>query len=190
MTTSNSSKSNSDNDITTVYLNAFFHFDPQINRTQDLIFNSKAILTNEQFWESVQEGLFSVFKSGAAVILYQMGLRYGFDVGSKGREAKQTVHEAVEFLKTYGMLAGWGKFTTSPIILSDGQLARYVKVTVEDNFFAISQHKKSEEPRCFLISGLLAGITEGLLGEGYNCMETMCMATGAKHCEFLITRRR
>jgi predicted hydrocarbon binding protein len=70
-----------------------------------------------------------------------------------------------------------------------GRLEESVTVIVEDNFFAAAGKKKWERPRCFLISGLLAGIAEGLLGEGHSCMETKCMAAGSPHCEFLITRR-
>lgn len=173
---------------TSVYLNSFFHFDPKLNETKDLVFNCSAILTNEEFWYTVQEGLFSVFESGAAMILYQMGLKYGFAVGSRARETKQDVQEAVKFLETYGLLAGWGRFKTSPVVLSMGRLSEEVTVQVEGNFFArrLPKHEKRKEPRCFIIAGLLAGIAEGLLGESHICVETICMTTGAAHCEFRI----
>ena len=171
-------------------VNSFFHFDIKAGIMNDLVFNNRAILTNEELWGTIQESLFSILKSNAAVILYQMGLEYGIAVGSRARESRQDIHAAVKFLEIYGFLAGWGKFSTSPISLSMGQLSQDVTVTVENNFFAVSKHRKNEGPRCFMIAGLLAGITEGLLGEGYNCVETMCMAAGAKQCEFLITRRK
>jgi predicted hydrocarbon binding protein len=171
-------------------VNSFFHFDIKAGRMSDLVFNNRAILTNEELWGTIQESLFSILKSNAAVILYQMGLEYGIAVGSRARESRQDIHAAVKFLEIYGFLAGWGKFSTSPISLSMGQLSQDVTVTVDNNFFAMSKHRKTEGPRCFMIAGLLAGITEGLLGEGYNCVETMCMAAGAKQCEFLITRRK
>ncbi|MGH9921882.1 MAG: V4R domain-containing protein [Nitrososphaerales archaeon] len=171
------------------YLNSFFQFDPTTNKANDMVFNCRAILTNEEFWSTMQEGLFSLFKSGAAVILYQMGLEFGFTVGSRARELKQNIDEAVKFLEIYGLLAGWGKLKASAIKLSMGHLTEDLKVTLEDNFFATPNGKKAEEPRCFMIAGILAGIIEGLLGEGYNCVETMCMAAGGKHCEFVITRR-
>ncbi len=174
----------------TVYLNPYFHFDPKANITEDLVFKCKAILTNEQFWNAIQDGLDVLLKEAGAVILFQMGLRYGVEVGSKAKEAIPDVHQAVKFLETYGLFSGWGKFTTSPFSLSMGHLTDSVTVKVENSFFATMGKKKWETPRCFLISGLLAGITEGLLGEGHNCIETKCMATGSKYCEFLITRRK
>lgn len=87
----------------------------------------------------------------------------------------------------YGYLADW-QFFNLPVVLSSGTLLKPVTVKVENNFFALKD-KKTEGPRCFIIAGLLAGIAEGLLGEGHNCLETMCIADGAKHREFLITRR-
>ncbi|MFY3740550.1 MAG: putative hydrocarbon binding protein [Candidatus Nitrosomirales archaeon] len=171
-----------------VYLNSFFHFDPKTNQTQDLVFNCAAMLTNEEFWRTVQEGLFSAFKSGGPMILYHMGLKYGFAVGSRAREAKQDVYEAVKFLETYGLFAGWGRFKTFPFRLSMGRLAEEVTVKVEGSFFARSLPKteQTHEPKCFIIAGLLAGIAEGLLGESHICIETTCMATGAQYCEFRI----
>ncbi len=180
---------NKDNSDTDDYLNSFFQFDSTTNKANDLVFNCRAILTNEELWRTMQKVLFSVFKSGAAIILYQMGTEFGFTIGSRARESRQNINQAVKFLEMYGLLAGWGKLKTSAIKLSMGQLAEDLKITIEDNFFATPNGKKVEEPRCFLIAGILAGIIEGLLGEGYNCVETMCIAAGGKHCEFLITRR-
>ena len=180
---------NKDNSDTDDYLNSFFQFDSTTNKANDLVFNCRAILTNEELWRTMQKVLFSVFKSGAAIILYQMGTEFGFTIGSRARESRQNINQAVKFLEMYGLLAGWGKLKTSAIKLSMGQLAEDLKITIEDNFFATPNGKKAEEPRCFLIAGILAGIIEGLLGEGYNCVETMCIAAGGKHCEFLITRR-
>jgi predicted hydrocarbon binding protein len=170
--------------------NAFFDFKLEAGQTIDLVFNCRAIMANEEFWDRVQNGLFSMLGGNAAVILYQIGLEYGLSVGSKAKERNHDIHEAIKFLKVYGFLAGWGRFSTSPVVLSGGELMKPVTVTVENNFFALSKHRRPGGPRCFIIAGVLAGITEGLLSEGHNCIETMCIADGAKHCEFLITRRR
>lgn len=175
---------------TNVYLNPYFYFNPKANITTDLVFKCKAILTNEEFWNAVQDGLDDLLKESGAVILFQMGLQYGTQVGAKARESIADPQQAVKFLETYGLLSGWGKFRTSPLKLFMGRLEEDMTVIVEDNFFATAGRKKKwERPRCFLISGLLAGIAEGLLGEGHSCIETKCMATGSPHCEFLITRR-
>lgn len=173
-----------------VYLNDYFHFDPKANITEDRVFKCKAILTNEEFWDAIQDGLYDTLQDSWSVILFQMGLRYGVQVGSKAKDGIPDVQQAVRFLETYGLMSGWGKFKTSPFTVSMGRLTDDITVAVEDNFFATTGKKKKwERPRCFFLAGLLAGITEGLLGEGHNCIETKCMATGSKHCEFLVTRR-
>lgn len=61
-------------------------------------------------------------------------------------------------------------------------------VKVYDGFFA-KEIKKTGAPGCFFVSGLLAGIAEGLSGEGHNCLETKCMSAGDAPCEFVLTRR-
>lgn len=174
----------------TTYLNQYFNFDPIANKTEDKVFGCSAILTNEEFWDAIQDGLYDTLQDSWSVILFQMGLKYGTRVGENAREKVPDAQQAVKFLESYGLMAGWGKFKTSPITLSMGKLADDLKVTVEDNFFAkTGKKKKSDSPRCFFISGLLAGIAEGLLGEGHNCIERKCIANGADRCEFLITRR-
>jgi len=173
-----------------VYLNQYFDFDPKSNKTEDKVFGCKAILTNEEFWDAMQDGLYDTLNEGWSVILFQMGLRYGTSVGEKAQQTIPDAEQAVRFLESYGLMAGWGKFKTAPFTLAGGKLAGDLKVIVEDNFFAKTGKKKQwETPRCFFIAGLLAGIAEGLLGEGHACIETKCMASGAKACEFLITRR-
>jgi predicted hydrocarbon binding protein len=63
-----------------------------------------------------------------------------------------------------------------------GKLADDLKVTVEDNFFAKTTGKKkkmsaTDSSRCFFISGLLAGIAEGLLRRSYMHRKKM-------HCQW------
>ncbi len=173
-----------------IYLNEYFNFDPKANKTEDKVFACKAILTNEEFWDAMQDGLYDTLNEGWSVILFQMGLRYGTSVGEKARGSIPDVENAVRFLESYGLMAGWGKFKTAQFTLSEGKLTSDLKVTVEDNFFAkTGKKKKWETPRCFFIAGLLAGIAEGLLGEGHNCIETRCIANGAPACEFRVSRR-
>jgi predicted hydrocarbon binding protein len=172
------------------YLNEFFKFDPVANKTEDKVFGCTAILTNEEFWDAIQEGLYPLLESNWSVILFEMGSRYGKKLGENARRKALDTDQAVKFLEFYGLMAGWGKFHTSPITLSMGKLAKDINVTVEDNFFArSSRKKKADSPRCFFVAGLLAGIAEGLFGERHECFERKCIACGADKCEFLLSRR-
>jgi hypothetical protein len=67
----------------TVFLNLFFSYEPGKGRFNDLVSASRTIFANQELWQTIQEGLFSVLKSNAAVILYQLGMHYGLGVGSK-----------------------------------------------------------------------------------------------------------
>jgi hypothetical protein len=68
------------------YLNEYFNFDPVANKTEDKVFGCSAILTNEEFWESIQEGLYPLLENSWSVILFEMGSRYGTKVGEKARK--------------------------------------------------------------------------------------------------------
>lgn len=170
------------------YLNEFFNFDPVANKTEDKVFGCTAILTNEEFWDAIQEGLYPLLENSWSVILFEMGSRYGKKVEENAKKKGLDTEQAIKFLESYGLLAGWGRFHTSPIALSTRKLAKDINVTVEDNFFAKSaRKKKADSLRCFFVAGLLAGIAEGLFGERHECLERKCIACGAEKCEFLIS---
>ena len=168
-------------------LNQFFDFSPTQNRIEDKVFRCKAIFLNEVLWDAIQNGLYDSLNEGLSVLLFQIGLKYGTAVGKKTKEAIPDIDTAVKFLETYGLMAGWAKFETSPIKLEAGKLAENVTVVLKDSFFAIARDgKKADSPRCFFVSGLLTGIADGLLGEGHRCIETKCAVADHDHCEFLI----
>lgn len=185
------STSNGPASATTTYLNEYFNFDPVANKTEDKVFGCSAILTNEEFWDAIQDGLYDTLQDSWSVILFQMGLKYGIRVGENARaKVHNDVQQAVKFLESYGLMAGWGKFKALPFTLAMGKLTDDLKVTVEDNFFAkTGKKRKGGQPRCFFVSGLLAGIAEGLLGESHTCIECRCIASGAERCEFLVVRQ-
>jgi len=61
-------------------------------------------------------------------------------------------------------------------------------VRIFDNFFAHTSHNNSGNPSCFFVSGLLAGITDGLFGGHHNCLEEECISAGAQCCKFIVAR--
>lgn len=171
------------------YLNEYFDFNPSENRTEDKVFGNKAIFTNELLWSTLQKSMYDVLGGLSFVVMFQLGQKYGIALGDRAREKSTDVQQAVGFLEKYGLLAGWGKFHTTPFTLSGGRLQSRVTITVEDNFFArTSRRVEVETPQCFLLSGILSGIAQGLLGEPHTCYETKCMVIGDPCCEFkLIT---
>jgi hypothetical protein len=125
-----------------VYLNEFFDFDPKANKTEDKVFGCKAILTNEEFWDAMQDGLYDTLNEGWSVILFQMGLRYGTSVGERARESLPDVQLAVKFLEYYGLMAGWGRFKTAPFTLVEGKLAAMSRLQWKTIFCKDRQEEK------------------------------------------------
>ena len=125
-------------------------------------------------------------KEAGPLMLYQLGLSYGFRVGAQGRAKTKNVKDAIAFLEYYGLAAGWGQFKTIKLEMTSGRIDE-AQVQIHDNFFAQGRNKTGN-PQCFFLSGMLGGIAEGLIGEGHNCVETSCISCGAACCEFNITR--
>ncbi len=172
----------------TAALNPYFHFDPQSKQIKDSVFNCRGIIINERFWNRIRDELMDLTKEAGPVIMYQLGLSFGLEVGTQGKEAVTDSAAAVNFLEYYGMLAGWGRFETSKLRLIGGRLSEPINVKVFDNFFAHTFQSTSGNPTCFFVSGLLAGIADGLFGGHHNCLEAQCISAGAKCCQFVIAR--
>jgi predicted hydrocarbon binding protein len=127
-------------------------------------------------------------REAGPIILYQLGQGYGLEVGLQGKEMVKEPRDAVKFLEYYGLLAGWGRFETSEFRLEQGQLSHSVIVKIYDNFFAHASPLTSGNPGCFFISGLLAGVTDGLLESYHNCLEEKCISSGSEYCQFVIAK--
>jgi predicted hydrocarbon binding protein len=182
-------KDDSDAAATTTGLsNPYFHFDPQSKQIKDSVFNCRGIIINERFWNRIRDELMELTKEAGPVILYQLGLSYGLEVGIQGKEAVKDSVAAIDFLEYYGLLAGWGRFETSKLQLSQGQLNGSAVVKIFDNFFAHAPQNNSGNPSCFFVAGLLAGITDGLFGGHHNCLEEQCISAGSKCCQFVVAR--
>lgn len=116
--------------------------------------------------------------------MYQRGLSYGIEVGFQTRKTTKDSISAVDFFQYYKLLAGWGRFEISKLESEDGAAV----VKIYDNFFAQSAKSGAGNPSCYFLSGLMAGIAEGLFEEGYHCLERQCLASGAEFCEFVVRR--
>ena len=132
--------------------------------------------------------LTELLKDQGPLVLYQLGQSYGVDVGSRGRHLTKDLTSAIKFLEYYGLLAGWGRFETSNAQLDASQIEESVTIKIYENFFAQATINHSGNPSCYFISGLLAGIAEGLFEEGHHCLEKRCMSASSEFCEFVVRR--
>jgi predicted hydrocarbon binding protein len=71
--------------------------------------------------------------------------------------------------------------------MSRGDIEGGMTVRVWDSFFASATKSETGNPGCFFVSGLLAGIADGLFGHSHNCMEKECRSAGSECCEFVVT---
>ena len=167
--------------------NPYFHFDPQSKRIEDMVFGCRGIIINERFWGRIRGELLDLMKEFGPILLYQLGLIYGYEVGAKGKGIVSDPQAAIKFLEYYGLMAGWGRFETSELQVSKGDIDGGMTVRVRDSFFAGAAKSATGNPSCFFVSGLLAGIADGLFGQSHNCMEKYCTSAGSECCEFVVT---
>lgn len=173
-------------DDTSFKNNLFFQVDADTKNINDLVFGGRAILIGEVFWNIIRQELINLMKEAGPLMLYQLGLSYGFRVGAQGRAKTKSINDAIAFLEYYGLAAGWGKFKTVRLEMTNGRIGE-AQVQIHDNFFARGRNKTGN-PQSFFLSGMLAGVGEGLIGEGHNCVETSCISCESTCCEFNISR--
>lgn len=168
--------------------NPYFRFNSGSKHIEDQVFKCRGIIINERFWNKIRDELTELLKDQGPLVLYQLGLSYGVDVGFQGRSLTNDSANTIKFLEYYGLLAGWGCFETSDFQLKDGRIGESVTVKIRDSFFAQTTKNHTGIPSCYFVSGMLAGIAEGLFEEGHHCLEKRCLSTGSEFCEFIIRR--
>ena len=158
----------------------------QKQNTSKTIFECRGIIINERFWNRIRDELLDLMKESGPLILYQLGLSYGLDVGARGKDIVDDPQIAVKFLEFYGLMAGLGRFETSGFEFQSDKVEG-MTVKVYDSFFANSAKSMTGNPSCFFVSGLLAGIADGLFGPCHNCIEKNCTSAGSECCVFFVT---
>ncbi|HVX01604.1 MAG TPA: V4R domain-containing protein [Nitrososphaera sp.] len=169
--------------------NPFYNFSKKAKVIEDSAFNCRAILVNERFWNKIRSSLLDLLKDAGPLIMYEIGLEYGFDIGFQGRTKAKSRADIVDLFTYYALISGWGRFEVSALKSKEMAPPRKATVKVYDSFFAKAAKSETGNPSCFFLSGLLAGLAEGTFSTGYNCLETKCAAAGDECCEFALTRR-
>ena len=106
-------------------------------------------------------------KESAPLILYQLGLSYGLEVDARRKDIVDDQRATVKLLEFYGLMAGWGRFETSGLECQRDRVEG-MTVKVYDSFFASSAKSATGNPSCFFVSGLFAGIADGMFGSSHN----------------------
>ncbi|MBO3799992.1 MAG: hypothetical protein FGF52_02905 [Candidatus Brockarchaeota archaeon] len=130
---------------------------------------------------AILKRLYEKFGTGAAVILYEMGLGMGESkfksVVSNYRVDKQT---AVKIILAERSAKGWC------ISRLDEFNSKGAVVLAKDLFECMPFRDRQERPVSQLFRGYLAGIFQQLYGKNVNVTETECIAKGDNVCKFVI----
>lgn len=54
---------------------------------------------------------------------------------------------------------------------------------------SLYKNRRSDEPMCHFVRGMLAGFTQNVMKVDMDCVETHCVAMGSDICEFVIKKR-
>ncbi|KPV64438.1 MAG: hypothetical protein AOA65_0970 [Candidatus Bathyarchaeota archaeon BA1] len=129
------------------------------------------------------ERLYEAFGSGAAVILYEMGVSAG------GKEAKRVVERygidglrALQIILAERVAKGWG----IPNIAEFDEKRVEATIKVEDLFECLPFKGKYKEGRSHFFRGYLTGAFNQLFRKEASTTEIECIAKGDANCKFTI----
>jgi len=134
-------------------------------------------------WATLQHELVSTFVTGAAVILQRMGYSYGRYLGKvankRGIEADDTFKALLQFSRE----AGWGKLSLNSGSLVSGQ----AHLVVKDCYFCLHL-KDSQTPVCHMLTGLVGGVADEMIGKTHRVLESRCIGKGDAVCEIIVEK--
>jgi len=160
-----------------------FDIDPQhgtIKRKSDGI---RVFAVGSPGWATLEKELTSTFISGAAVILQRMGYSYGRYLGRVSRTQHKTDQGALESLQRFSRESGLGELTLNGGDLTGGQ----ARLLMHDCIFCL-HIKEASEPVCYMLTGLIGGLSDEILGGTHRVLEDKCVAKGDSHCEVVVER--
>lgn len=134
-------------------------------------------------WATLEKELTSTFISGAAVILQRMGYSYGRYLGRVEKAREKTPQETMDSIASYAKESGWGE-----LVLNGGDLyAGQARLLLRNCIFCV-HIKEASEPVCYMLSGLIGGISDEMIGGTHRVLEERCVGKGDPHCEVVVER--
>lgn len=151
-----------------------------VTRTED---DTRVIALASIGWATIEKELQSTFITGAAVILQRLGYSYGRAMGRVAKTQVSSEEQTFEVVQSLAAESGWGT-----ISLNGGDLAQgEARITVKNCFFCLHTHDATE-PVCYVLTGLVSGVADEILGVVHRVTETKCIGMGDAVCEILIER--
>jgi predicted hydrocarbon binding protein len=134
-------------------------------------------------WATLEKELTSTFISGAAVILQRMGYSYGRYLGRVSKSHTRAHQDVLELFQRFSRESGLGELTLNGGDLVGGQ----ARLLMHDCIFCL-HIKEASEPVCHMLSGLIGGLSDEVLGGTHRVLEDKCAAKGDHFCEVVVER--
>jgi predicted hydrocarbon binding protein len=112
-----------------------------------------------------------------------MGYSYGRYLGRVARSESKGPDEALEALQEFASEAGLGELALNSGDLVSGQ----ARVILKNCFFCL-HIKESSEPVCHILTGIVGGVVDEIIGKNHRVLEERCIAKGDAFCEISIER--
>lgn len=126
----------------------------------------------------------SMSKPAADALLWHIGNRYGLALAQKAKQISASPEQAVDLLATSAQKSGWGKIRVLNNAKSTGRIDTFF-----ENCVFCEGLVGETEMSCHFLSGILAGIADGLYGPGFSAVEKRCRSVSGNTCEFVISRQ-
>jgi predicted hydrocarbon binding protein len=144
---------------------------------------SRVIAIGSLGWANLEKELTSTFISGAAVILQRMGYSYGRYLGAVAKSQQKTEQDVLESLQSSSRESGWGELVLNGGDLLGGQ----ARLLLRGCIFCLHIEEASE-PVCYMLTGLIGGVVDEVIGGTHRVLEERCVAKGDAFCEVVVER--
>lgn len=134
-------------------------------------------------WAVIENQLFKVFASGAAVMLNEMGSSYGKGVAKEVMTFAKDPGIVLKLLEELSAAAGWGNIE----VKGDVSRGEVLEVVVTKCAFC-ADGEMGPQPKCHFIGGVTAGVATEAFASQFRATETQCMRKGEGSCVFHLER--
>jgi predicted hydrocarbon binding protein len=149
---------------------------------RDTLTNSRVMILSCSAYRCMCETLFDTFKSGAGVILYEMGFGYSRKLAETISKLQLSIADALQTMEMLARAAGWGRLTVRML----DEDSRAECVVVKSAF--VVRRNDIGPVSCHFLAGVLGGAASQLFDAKFKARETACASSGAQVCKFEIAR--
>lgn len=166
-------------------LNKMLRYDAEQTKLEDPFLGVRAMAFDVFLYKGMREHLRKILGSGAATILYEIGVGYGEIMGGMIEErGKYDIGVYKDFLER-GNYHGMGHFSVPVLEEVISSLKGEAKVRLRESFFAEASGKTGE-CECYIFAGFIAGAAGRLFGRKFSCIEDKCVSKHDEYCEFIL----